>query len=278
MQKTPLKEESLKDLAHLPAFAGFLLTHKLQEFSIQLIHLSQVFKIPLLKYLDHYSEEELIALVKKSNEELLDHLARNQAEEHIRTSLNRWLNNELPRIDRHSVTAEDINLATYVRKRAFLHFLPQYCRDTEQVIELVKEIDLYCMQAELAATNTYIDLLKNSLNENIHLIQNINNTIPGAVYVFDVTNYKGLYSNNKLPSIIGYSQEELNEMGPGVLGQLIHPGDRSILKQQDEKVKKAADGEIITCKYRIRRKDGGYQWLRNYESAFHRYGTIDPSS
>ena len=96
MQKTPLKEESLKDLAHLPAFAGFLLTHKLQEFSIQLIHLSQVFKIPLLKYLDHYSEEELIALVKKSNEELLDHLARNQAEEHIRTSLNRWLNNELP--------------------------------------------------------------------------------------------------------------------------------------------------------------------------------------
>ena len=79
------------------------------------------------------------------------------------------------------MTAEDINLATYVRKRAFLHFLPQYCRDTEQVIELVKEIDLYCMQAELAATNTYIDLLKNSLNENIHLIQNINNTIPGAV-------------------------------------------------------------------------------------------------
>jgi PAS domain S-box-containing protein len=269
VQTTPLTKTSLQQLVYLPSFAGYILTHHLHAFSLQLLQWSKEYNLPLLKRMDQLNDEDLITVVEERNREVLELLAKNKVREQIEQSLNRWLNNELAMIDKFEVVAEDISLISYIRKRAFLHFIPGFCRDTEQVIELVKEIDLYCMESEMAATNTYINILKSSVNENNHLIENINHTIPGAVYVFDVIEFKGIYSNNKLPSIIGYSQEELNRLGIHI-STLIHPEDHIVLRQHDEQMADLKDGMILSCKYRIKNKLGVYQWLRNYESVFRR--------
>jgi PAS domain S-box-containing protein len=83
-------------------------------------------------------------------------------------------------------------------------------------------------------------------------LRKVTETIPGAIHVFDAIEYKGVYSNKKLPSIIGYTQEELNELGTGAIGTLIHPDDQEKLHQQRQLMQSAKDGEIKLCKYRVK--------------------------
>ncbi|HEU4470542.1 MAG TPA: PAS domain-containing protein [Flavisolibacter sp.] len=269
MHTQPVKKSKLQRLIHLPAFAAYLLEHKLGDYVEQQLHFSRLYHLPILKTLSLLPGEEMMSIVEQSAAEFLTQLATNKADEQIKGSLKKWLDNQLPQVDKYSVVAEDINLVAYIRKKAFLEFLPGYTKDPEQMLELIKEIDLFTMEYELSATNTYIDILKEGIGEQALLNEKVNETIPGAVYVFDVLNHKGVYSNNKLATIIGYTQEELNQE-TDVISNLIHKDDRKGLRECAEKLKKAKDGEIVTCKYRIRTKNGSYQWLRNYESVFKR--------
>jgi PAS domain S-box-containing protein len=115
-----------------------------------------------------------------------------------------------------------------------------------------------------------VNILKEELTENLHLLQKINNTLPGAVYVFDIQKYKGVYSNQNLASVIGHTQDELNVLGSNALPQLIHPDDMEETMHNLAQVRTAADGEIKTYKYRVRDKEGVYHWIRSYESPFKR--------
>lgn len=269
MSVTSIQATSLTNLVHLPRYAAFLLEHKLHEFTLYELQLSKEHNLPLLKKLAHLPDEKIIAIAKDTASEFLDRLSRNQAREHINHSRERWLANQLPSIDKNAVTAQDISLVVYIRKQSFLHFIPGYCRDAEQIIHLVKEIDLFHMHAEIDATNTYINILKESAAHDGRIIQKVNETIPGAVYVFDIINFQGIYSNDKLSDIIGYSQQELNTKS-NVIADLVHEDDHPVIRESLEKLRKAKDKEVISYTYRIRKKTGEYSWLRNYESVFKR--------
>lgn len=270
MHTKSIKKVSLQELNYLPSFAAYLLAHKLQEYVVQQLQLSRELKLPLLKLIEHLSTGELINLTTESSSEFLNYLAQNKASEYIQLSTTRWKDNQLPLIDKYEIVAEDISLVTYLRKRVFTHFITDYCRDTEQVLELIKEIDLFCTETEISNTNTYINILKEKISENSHLIEKINNTIPGAVYVFDLINYKNIYSNNKLEQVIGYDHNELNQLGNKTIEKLLHPADKDGIKKHIADLQLAKDGEIKIFKYRIKERDGSYRWLANYDSVFKR--------
>ncbi|HZH63407.1 MAG TPA: PAS domain-containing protein, partial [Flavisolibacter sp.] len=88
--------------------------------------------------------------------------------------------------------------------------------------------------------------------------------------VFDAEKYEGVYSNNKLPDVIGYDHADLNALGEKALPFLVHPDDQQTLQDQLRAQSRASDGEVLLSKYRIKRKDGSYKWLANYESIFKR--------
>ncbi len=259
----------LSDLKHLPAFAAYILGHRLHDYIVKLLESSRLFNLPLLKYISHLDEQELLELGKTTSIELLEFLAANKAQEQIEHSVRSWIANQLPVVGRMEITAEDINLLTYIRKKVFLDLAPEYSRDMEQLLELVKEIDLFHMYSDMASTNAYINMLKENIDEKAHMVEKVNATIPGAVYVFDVLEKKGIYSNDKLREVIGYSQEQLNGSGD-VLQHLVHPADREAMRESQQEVLQAPDGAIITYKYRFRMPDGSFTWLRNYESVFKR--------
>src|SRR4029079_13334970 len=173
-------------------------------------------------------------------------------------------------IKKDEIEAEDITLATYLRKRTLLHFIPDFTTDIEKVMELVKEIDLLLAIAETELTNTYINILKEKIQEDNLIIEKINHTVPGAVYVFDVKDFKGIFSNQKLEQIIGYNQGELNHKGPGAISDLLHPDDQAGFLKHIQELASAKDGEIKVFTYRVRDKSGGYKWLSNHESVFKR--------
>ena len=269
METRSITTAQILDLKHLPAFAAYILEHRLHEYVVRLLETSRAFNLPLLKLVAHLNEDELIELGKTTSTELLEFLAQNKAMEQIEHGVKTWMANELPVVGKMEITAEDINLLIYTRKKVLLDLIPEYSRDMDQLIELIKEIDLYHMYSEMASTNAYINILKENIDEKAHLVEKVNETIPGAVYVFDIQENKGIFSNNKLPEVIGYTQEQLNGSGD-VLQHLVHPADRLAMKESQEKVLRAADGDIITYKYRFQMPDGNFAWLRNYESVFKR--------
>ncbi len=225
--------------------------------------------LPLLRQLSHLDEKQLLELGQQTSGELLEKLSKNKATEHIEASVQKWINNQLPLIDKYDIRAEDINLLLFIRKMAFVHFLHEYCKDSLQLVELIKEIDLYTMQVELRSTNTYIDILKESLQQSSHFIQKVNDTIPGAVYVFDLVDSKGIFSNKKIAEVAGYPYEEIHDYS-FIIDNLVHNNDRDVISNKMQEVKSARDHEIISYKYRIRKKDGSYKWMRNFESVFKR--------
>ena len=244
--------------------------HHIREYSRIQIQLSREMKVPVMKFLDSLPEEDLQALYESSATDFLGYLANNQAELQIQQGIKRWLANELPKVDKHEIAAEDITLTTYIRKQALLHFIPGYSNSAGHMMELIKEIDYHSLQAETAATNTYINILKEKIEEHAYLLEKVNNTVPGAVYVFDLVRFKGIYSNNNLHAVIGYDQEELNRMGKDVYQKIIHPEDIPVLLENNALINGLQDREIRTFKYRIKGKDGTYHWVRNYESVFKR--------
>ncbi|MFL5811789.1 MAG: PAS domain-containing protein, partial [Flavisolibacter sp.] len=261
---------SLQHLQRLSGFSHYLLHERLEDFlQKQLIYIYEA-DIPLLRFFKELSEEERYLLGKKTIVEFLTYLAENKAAEQIDDAMRLWQQNQLPIVDRDSIVAEDITLVNYVRKKSMLDFVGDYTKDVSEAMELVKEIDFFIMQSITIATNLFIDLFKKHLEDHSHLTQKVVETIPGAVYVFDIEKYKGVYSNNKIAEIIGYDHAELNDLGEGAIPSLVHPDDQEILQKQLQAVRLAQDKQTLTAKYRIKTKEGNYRWLANYESVFKR--------
>lgn len=263
---------TLHDLNILPAFARFVLTQKLDEYCQTQTRFSYELNLPLLKYFQGMPEEERLALAKSSATEFLTCLAEGKAEMYIAASMERWKTNYLHVVDRYEVEPDDITRANYLRKKTLLHFVPAFSQQPDEILSLVAELDYFIAEAIAVATNTYVDLLKERIEEHLHFIKKVAETIPGAVYVFDTKKYQGIYSNNKLPAVIGYDQQELNNFGEAAIPSLVHPQDQEALLRQQGLMQNAKDGQTYLCKYRIRTKDGGYKWLANYEAVFKRSG------
>jgi PAS domain S-box-containing protein len=260
---------SVENLVHLPTFARYILKNKLDSWvDVQIKYLRE-FNVPLLQKFTALPESEFVNITKKSSVEYLTSLSKNKAREEIENSIRNWRENQLPNIDKEEIKKEDISLISFIRKKTFLHFIPEYTSDNEHTIALIQEVDLCIFYSESEATDTYIDLLKKRISEHTHFIEKINKTSPSAIYVFDIINNKGVYESDKVASIFGYNQKELNQKGLSAMEELIHPDDKEIIRKHMQEMQYAEDGEIKSYKYRLLYK-GAYKWIRHYESVFKR--------
>ena len=249
----------------------------MEEFKIEQIRLSREVNLPMLKYFDHLTKEELLQFVGVSSSAFLDYLVNNNAEQQIADSVQKWVKNQLPEIEKGQVMAEDITLANHVRKQSFLNFITRYTTDPFTIIAIVKEIDHFILASETSSFKTYIDLVSERLNDQVDFIEKINNTSPGIIYVYDLQREQIVYSNWKIKDLLGYSKEELLENGEGFISSIQHPDDINIIQQQVQSFNTALDNEIRTLVIRMKHKNGEYRWIRNYESVFRRNADGSPS-
>jgi PAS domain S-box-containing protein len=260
----------LNDLKHFPAFAGFLMDNHLDEYVAEQLRISREINPPLLKFFESLPPKQFLEIATASAVEFLTYMSENKAQEQIDMSMQKWVLNRVPVVNRNEIVAEDITLVNYIRKHVLLHFIPYYTTDTIETIELIKEIDRYILTSETASTNVYIQLLKDDIREQLHFNENITDTSPGIIYVFDLIENKEIYSNKKLEELFGYSREEMKKMSDTVISQIIHPDDRIQLQEYFLAFSTASDGEIRSIEYRLKNKAGEYRWLRTYERVFKR--------
>lgn len=154
-----------------PAYAKFLLENKLKEWSVEQLKLSRENKLPLLKYLKKFSEEELIESGIKTTAELLSSCAENKINEYINHSTEKWLNNQLPFITKDQINAEDVTLFSYIRRKLFRHFITSYTKDAELAVKILHETDLFTVKSDSIAFKTIFNMQRNMFSQAQSLAQ-----------------------------------------------------------------------------------------------------------
>ena len=101
--------------------------------------------------------------------------------------------------------------------------------------------------------------------------QTLLDTSPDLIYVYDIVEEKNIYSNQGIMKILGYSIEEIQEMGSKLIPSLMHPEDYvPYQKEILPRYQTAKDGEIIEHEYRMKNKGGQWRWLFSKETIFAR--------
>ena len=102
------------------------------------------------------------------------------------------------------------------------------------------------------------------------LIEQITNTTPGILYVYDLVEQRNVYVNRQVTELLGYSSEQVQRMGANLLRTLIHPEDFARTPDHLQRLSAAPEGAILEIEYRMQRANGEWRWFCSREVVFSR--------
>ncbi|MEG4075826.1 PAS domain S-box protein [Microcoleus sp. Pol14C2] len=109
-----------------------------------------------------------------------------------------------------------------------------------------------------------------ALQESQHFVERIANTSPNLLFVYDESEQRNVYSNREISDILGYTAEEVENMGSNLLPTIIHPDDLAKFPGYFQQLENAPDGEVIEYEYRVRDKHNCWHWLVSRNIVFSR--------
>lgn len=115
-----------------------------------------------------------------------------------------------------------------------------------------------------------------AVRENQYLLQQINESIPDALTIFDLERGENVYLNNSLAQWTGQSSVALQQMGSAGRLQLIHADDREQVLHFNESLKNLQDGEVAAHEYRLLALQGTI-WVRSRNKVFRRNSVGAPT-
>ena len=108
-----------------------------------------------------------------------------------------------------------------------------------------------------------------ALKEKNNFIESVINASPDIIYIYDIEEQKNIYVNDGIQINLGYSDDEIKQMGNQVIPILMHPEDFDYYIQNTyPKYETLKNKEIITHEYRMKNKNGNWHWLHSKESIF----------
>jgi PAS domain S-box-containing protein len=116
-----------------------------------------------------------------------------------------------------------------------------------------------------------------NLAERNRFIESLVNMTPDILYIYDLVDKRNVYSNEGIQKILGYSVEEIKEMGSGLIPLLMHPDDLTrYLQLTIPMYATAKDNEPIIHQYRMKHKSGEWRWLDSNETVYVRQSDGSP--
>ena len=100
-----------------------------------------------------------------------------------------------------------------------------------------------------------------ALRENQKFIHSITEAIPCLAYIYDLTENRNIYTNNQVNKILGYSSEQIQQLGDSLFPTIMHPDDLLKLPASLAKISTLKDGEIFECEYRLINAQGEWRWF-----------------
>ncbi|PUB10841.1 sensor histidine kinase [Yoonia sediminilitoris] len=101
-------------------------------------------------------------------------------------------------------------------------------------------------------------------------LEKVTGIAPCLIYVFNQQTQSNEYSNRSIATMLGYSAQEVVEMGASLLRNLLHPDDIGAVLQHFEDIRKLTDGDVLNAEYRVKHKAGHWVWLMSQDAVFQR--------
>lgn len=116
------------------------------------------------------------------------------------------------------------------------------------------------------------------LLERNQFIESILDITPDILYIYDIEERRNVYSNNGIEVVLGYSPDEMKEMGENLIPILMHPEDfPKYLKEVVPQYANMNDKDIIEHSYRMKhKKTGQWRWLISRERIYQRDSNHGP--
>ncbi|MEG4809729.1 PAS domain S-box protein [Microcoleus sp. F8-D3] len=109
-----------------------------------------------------------------------------------------------------------------------------------------------------------------ALQESQRFVERIANTSPNLLYVYDESEQRNVYSNREITDTLGYTAEEVENMGSNLLPTIIHPDDLAKFPEYWQQLENAPDGEVVEYEYRVRDRQNCWHWLVGRNIVFSR--------
>jgi PAS domain S-box-containing protein len=91
-------------------------------------------------------------------------------------------------------------------------------------------------------------------------------TVSSSVYIYDLVDQCTLCATSSLAAMLGYTADEIHNMGAMGMASLIHPVDLNRVSDHYLRFTTLTDGDVIAVEYRMKRADGDWCWLRSQET------------
>ncbi|NJL87708.1 MAG: PAS domain S-box protein [Leptolyngbyaceae cyanobacterium SM1_1_3] len=108
------------------------------------------------------------------------------------------------------------------------------------------------------------------LEDSRHLLQQITETSPSLVYIFDLIQQTTVYTNRDLAVVLGYCDRQISTASMDFLASTMHPEDFPQFVDYLQQLGAAADGELLSLEYRVKKADGGWVWFESVDTVFTR--------
>lgn len=93
-------------------------------------------------------------------------------------------------------------------------------------------------------------------------------TIPNVFFIYDLLERRNVYVNERSWEVIGYTAEEVLELGDRFLERTMHPEDLAKLPKLAEGYAKADESSVFEHVFRFRHKNGEWRWVHRCASIF----------
>jgi diguanylate cyclase (GGDEF)-like protein/PAS domain S-box-containing protein len=115
-----------------------------------------------------------------------------------------------------------------------------------------------------------------ALRASERFVQQIADTMPDILYIYDLMQERTIYSNRHIWEILGYTSAEVQAMGVHVMSALLHPDDQDRARSHRAAQAQAGEEAILDFEYRMRHRDGNWRWLLSREVVFARTADGQP--
>lgn len=106
--------------------------------------------------------------------------------------------------------------------------------------------------------------------------QQILNILPNVVYIHNLKTGSNEFINKEITEQLGYSPEELKEMGQDIIKKIMHPDDIVKYKKHINELDSLRYGEILELEYRMRNSNNEWKWYLSRDTVFKRDKNGDP--
>src|SRR6185369_2802870 len=126
------------------------------------------------------------------------------------------------------------------------------------VIERKKRL---AVQTVLARKTMEQQRVEGELEQSRLFIERLGTAIPRVLFIYDLVERRNVYVNEASSRVIGYSAQEVMDMGDRFITDLMHPDDLATLPQLNQNYQARPAGAVFENVFRMKHRNGEWRWV-----------------